>query len=181
MSTKESEIDKAFVKILNELHFKDERIRQLERQVQELNLQLQSQESQTQNINTNKEFYNLNKLLLSNQSTYPNYLNDSNRINSNRYSDKRFKTHSVIRTTKTPSDSFLSGGQTRNDVKAFLSEVKNEIDPKTFKEFIKCIKMLTNKTIPVDKYEIFENVKLLFGEKNKELYKKFEEALGIIT
>lgn len=176
MSTKESEIDKAFVKILNELHFKDERIRQLERQVKELNLQLQSQESQTQNSNTNKEFQNLNKLLLSNQSTYPNYLNDSNR-----YSDKRFKTHSVIRTTKTPSDSFLSGGQTRNDVKAFLSEVKNEIDPQTFKEFIKCIKMLTNKTIPVDKYEIFENVKLLFGEKNKDLYKKFEEALGIKT
>lgn len=184
MATTNTEIDKAFLMILNELNLKDERIRNLERQVREMTLQLNSQERETQYNNTNttnQEFQTISNLIISNQSSLPNYQHESHRINYNSDSDKRIKTHLMNPMTQTPSNSFISGidrGQSRNDVKQFLAEVKKEIDPKTFKEFIKFIKMLTNKNIEVDKKEIFENVRLLLGEKHKILYKRFEDILG---
>ena len=69
--------------------------------------------------------------------------------------------------------------QSRNEVKNYLKEVKDIVDPKLFKEFIKNIKLLTNKTANVNKKVIIENVRNLFGEQYIDLYMKFETILGV--
>ena len=68
----------------------------------------------------------------------------------------------------------------RNDVKSFLSEVKEKISSKDFKEFIKYIKILTDRSNSViNRKEIFDKVKILFGNEYNDLYKKFELILSI--
>ena len=58
--------------------------------------------------------------------------------------------------------------------------MKGQVEPKLFKEFIKNIKLLTNKTgNNVNRKAIIENVKNLFGEQHKDLFLKFEEILGV--
>ena len=64
-------------------------------------------------------------------------------------------------------------------MKNYLKEVKSIVDPKMFKEFIKNIKLLTNKTANVNKKAIIDNVKNLFGDQYIDLYMKFETILGV--
>ena len=64
-------------------------------------------------------------------------------------------------------------------MKNYLKEVKAIVDPKMFKEFIKNIKLLTNKTANVNKKAIIDNVKNLFGDQYIDLYMKFETILGV--
>ena len=68
----------------------------------------------------------------------------------------------------------------RNEVKTFLNEVREKIPSSEFKEFIKFIKVLTDKSnINLNRREIFENVKSLFGNKYRDLYMKFEMLLSV--
>ena len=110
----------------------------------------------------------------------------SNRINYNSDSEKKVKVPLPWPTTQTPSNSFMmtnsgnkDSAQSRNEVKNYLKEVKDIVDPKLFKEFIKNIKLLTNKTANVNKKAIIENVRNLFGEQYIDLYMKFETILGV--
>ena len=69
----------------------------------------------------------------------------------------------------------------KNEVKLYLKEVKEKVEPYIFKEFIKNIKSLTSSKDKngVDKNKIVENVKFLFGDKYKELFIKFESIIGV--
>ena len=68
----------------------------------------------------------------------------------------------------------------RLEIKTFLQEVKEKISSKNFKQFISYIKILTDKNgVVLNRTEIFENVRSLFGNENKDLYSKFELILSI--
>lgn len=68
----------------------------------------------------------------------------------------------------------------RVEVKMFLSEVKEKVEPPIFKEFIKLIKLLTSKNnINVNRIEVISNIENLFGEKYNYLFEKFNKILGL--
>ena len=69
----------------------------------------------------------------------------------------------------------------KNEVKSYLKEVKEKMEPYIFREFIKNIKLLTSSKDKngIDRNKIVENVKFLFGDKYKELFIKFESIIGV--
>ena len=70
----------------------------------------------------------------------------------------------------------------KGDVKMYLKEVKKAVPPEIFKNFIKNIKLLSSSSKDkngIDRNIIIENVRLLFGEKYKNLFVKFESIIGI--
>ena len=176
-----NEIENAFSIILNEINKRDERIKELEEQVMSLKRQLQIKNNQYPSVTVGQT-----NLVPSAQDSPFRQDFLSNRINYNSDSEKKVKVPLTRPTTQTPSNSFMmtnsgnkDSAQSRNDVKNYLKEVKDIVDPKLFKEFIKNIKLLTNKTANVNKKAIIENVKNLFGEEYIELYLKFETILGV--
>ena len=182
--TNNNEIENAFSIILNEINKRDERIKELEEQVTSLKRQLLIKNNQYQPVTVGQT--NLDPS--TQESPFRNINQDflSNRINYNSDSEKKVKVPLPLPTTQTPSNSFMmtnsgnkDSAQSRNEVKNYLKEVKDIVDPKLFKEFIKNIKLLTNKTANVNKKAIIENVRNLFGEQYIDLYMKFETILGV--
>ena len=182
--TNNNEIENAFSIILNEINKRDERIKELEEQVTSLKRQLLIKNNQYQPVTVGQT----NLVPSTQESPFRNINQDflSNRINYNSDSEKKVKVPLPLPTTQTPSNSFMmtnsgnkDSAQSRNEVKNYLKEVKDIVDPKLFKEFIKKIKLLTNKTANVNKKAIIENVRNLFGEQYIDLYMKFETILGV--
>ena len=182
--TNNNEIENAFSIILNEINKRDERIKELEEQVTSLKRQLLIKNNQYQPVTVGQT----NLVPSTQESPFRNINQDflSNRINYNSDSEKKVKVPLPRPTTQTPSNSFMmtnsgnkDSAQSRNEVKNYLKEVKDIVDPKLFKEFIKNIKLLTNKTANVNKKAIIENVRNLFGEQYIDLYMKFETILGV--
>ena len=182
--TNNNEIENAFSIILNEINKRDERIKELEEQVTSLKRQLLIKNNQYQPVTVGQT----NLVPSTQESPFRNINQDflSNRINYNSDSEKKVKVPLPLPTTQTPSNSFMmtnsgnkDSAQSRNEVKNYLKEVKDIVDPKLFKEFIKNIKLLTNKTANVNKKAIIENVRNLFGEQYIDLYMKFETILGV--
>ena len=182
--TNNNEIENAFSIILNEINKRDERIKELEEQVTSLKRQLLIKNNQYQPVTVGQT----NLIPSTQESPFRNINQDflSNRINYNSDSEKKVKVPLPWPTTQTPSNSFMmtnsgnkDSAQSRNEVKNYLKEVKDIVDPKLFKEFIKNIKLLTNKTANVNKKAIIENVRNLFGEQYIDLYMKFETILGV--
>ena len=67
----------------------------------------------------------------------------------------------------------------KKDVKEYLKEVKEKIEPKKFKEFIRNIKLLTSKSeIAPNKEIIIENMRKLFGNEHLDLFLRFEKIIG---
>lgn len=86
--------------------------------------------------------------------------------------------HRNVNITKADSFSMrLANPETRQPIKLFLNEVKLRISSDKFKEFVKCIKLITSKQTN-DRAGLFREVKLLFGEQNVDLYLKFEKILA---
>ena len=182
--TNNNEIENAFSIILNEINKRDERIKELEEQVTSLKRQLLVKNNQYQPVTVGQT----NLVPSTQESPFRNINQDflSNRINYNSDSEKKVKVPLPWPTTQTPSNSFMmtnsgnkDSAQSRNEVKNYLKEVKDIVDPKLFKECIKNIKLLTNKTANVNKKAIIENVRNLFGEQYIDLYMKFETILGV--
>ena len=182
--TNNNEIENAFSIILNEINKRDERIKELEEQVTSLKRQLLIKNNQYQPVTVGQT----NLVPSTQESPFRNINQDflSNRINYNSDSEKKVKVPLPWPTAQTPSNSFMmtnsgnkDSAQSRNEVKNYLKEVKDIVDPKLFKEFIKNIKLLTNKTANVNKKAIIENVRNLFGEQYIDLYMKFETILGV--
>ena len=182
--TNNNEIENAFSIILNEINKRDERIKELDEQVTSLKRQLLIKNNQYQPVTVGQT----NLVPSTQESPFRNINQDflSNRINYNSDSEKKVKVPLPWPTTQTPSNSFMmtnsgnkDSAQSRNEVKNYLKEVKDIVDPKLFKEFIKNIKLLTNKTANVNKKAIIENVRNLFGEQYIDLYMKFETILGV--
>ena len=66
----------------------------------------------------------------------------------------------------------------KKDVKEYLKEVKEKIEPKKFKEFIRNIKLLTSKSeIAPNKEIIIENMRKLFGNEHLDLFLRFEKII----
>lgn len=105
----------------------------------------------------------------------PSYNSDSENI------VKRFQkydnlSHSNENSIKTYNGSYYNS---KAEVKNYLRVVKSMLDPKKFKEFIKNIKMLTNKSNSTfNKNIIVENVRLIFGEEHKDLFIRFKTIIG---
>ena len=182
--TNNNEIENAFSIILNEINKRDERIKELEEQVTSLKRQLLVKNNQYHPVTVGQT----NLVPSTQESPFRNINQDflSNRINYNSDSEKKVKVPLPWPTTQTPSNSFMmtnsgnkDSAQSRNEVKNYLKEVKDIVDPKLFKEFIKNIKLLTNKTANVNKKAIIENIRNLFGEQYIDLYMKFETILGV--
>lgn len=109
----------------------------------------------------------------------------NNTCNTNmiQVNESSYNYNSLTSPTNTKSISIIvndANSQSRNEIKLFLNEVKEKISSRDFKEFIKYIKILTDKSvINVNRKDIFENVKSLFGKEFKDLYEKFELLLSI--
>ena len=67
----------------------------------------------------------------------------------------------------------------KKDVKDYLKEVKEKIEPRKFKEFIRNIKLLTSKSeIAPNKESIVESMRNLFGKEHIDLFLRFEKIIG---
>ena len=73
-----------------------------------------------------------------------------------------------------------NGVQTsKQEVKKYLKDVKERIEPKKFKEFIRNIKLMTAKNNKsINKQIIIESVRNIFGRENLDLFVKFEKIVG---
>ena len=71
-------------------------------------------------------------------------------------------------------------GFSKNDVKLYLKEVKSKLDPDSFHEFIRNIKLLTSSKEEgkIDRRTIVGQVRDLLLEKDGELFEKFKEIIG---
>ena len=65
---------------------------------------------------------------------------------------------------------------TKDEIKLYLKEVQSKLDNKSFREFLRNIKLLTRQNI--DKETIIENARILLLEKDSELFEKFKQILG---
>jgi hypothetical protein len=105
----------------------------------------------------------------------PNYNSDSENI------VKRFQkydnlSHSHENSIKTYNGAYYNS---KTEVKNYLRSVKNILEPKKFKEFIKNIKMLTDKSNSTfNKNIIVENVRIIFGEEHKDFFIRFKTIIG---
>ena len=134
------------------------------------------------NQNMNNNFFNQTKLANhnkikqnNNEFTMENKNNNNNININNNLNDAQIDGSYTIN-----SDSFKR--QSKNEVKIFLKEVKSQLEPPIFKEFMHNIKLLINskdKNNDVDKNTVIEKVRILFGEQYKDLFIKFESIIGI--
>lgn len=192
------EIEQAFSQILNELYKKDNKINELEKEVLMLKNQINVLTKSTNNNNShiNNHFVNYNNehlFQMNNTSShyedvplqselpseYKSPSNSSNRgaitKQTNIYSfNNSFLTNNKTNHNATTKDN----SQWKNDVKKYLNEVKDKVEPNLFHEFIKYIKLMTNKpNSNTNKKEIIDKVKELFGKQHLELFLKFEEIV----
>lgn len=162
----------------------------------------QSQQSTTttrnfSNINPNKSSNNSSSNMVIVSGTYkysptsliPSYSNVSNTCTvPNFNTQNNYQNTSSLSTLNSPGNAsnpyspsnLNDSNASRNEIKLFLVEVKEKIPQREFREFIKYIKILTDKNVGgVNRNEIFESVKKLFGRDYLDLYEKFEYLLSI--
>lgn len=104
----------------------------------------------------------------------PSYNSDSESI-VKRFHNYDNLSHSHGNSAKT----YNSYNNSKTEVKNYLRAVKNILEPRKFKEFIKNIKMLTDKSNSTfNKNIIVENVRIIFGEEHKDLFIRFKTIIG---
>ena len=71
-------------------------------------------------------------------------------------------------------------GFSKADVKSYLKEVKSKLEPNSFREFIRNIKLLTSSKEEgnIDRKSIVEKVRFLLLEKDDDLFEKFKKIIG---
>ena len=72
-------------------------------------------------------------------------------------------------------------GITKIELKSYLKDVKSKLDKESFKTFISNVRLLNNSkgnNNNIDRESIMENVRILFGEKFKNLYEQFKDIIG---
>ena len=105
----------------------------------------------------------------------PSYNSDSENI-VKRFQKYENLSHSHENSIKTYNGSNYNS---KAEVKNYLRAVKNILEPKKFKEFIKNIKMLTDKSnSSFNKNIIYENIKIIFGEEHNDLFIRFKTIIG---
>ena len=73
-------------------------------------------------------------------------------------------------------------GITKIELKSYLKDVKSKLDKERFKTFISNVRLLNNSkgnnNNNIDRESVMENVRILFGEKFKNLYEQFKDIIG---
>ena len=73
-------------------------------------------------------------------------------------------------------------GITKIELKSYLKDVKSKLDKESFKTFITNVRLLNNSkgnnNNNIDRESVMENVRILFGEKFKNLYEQFKDIIG---
>ena len=127
---------------------------------------------------SNKNNIRSNSYMLSNSQNKINYNSDTEKVVNKRFPGYDNLSHSNDRSLLT----YNGGGSqasTKAEVKNYLKEVKQKIEPWKFKEFIRNIKLLTSKNnTTINKDIIVESVRILFGDEHKDLFIKFESIIG---
>lgn len=68
--------------------------------------------------------------------------------------------------------------KSKNEIKYFLKEVKNKLSVSAFNQFIKAVKLLSKNNSKSNRTQVIESVRLMFGEKNDDLFQRFQVILG---
>ena len=141
------------------------------------------------NINQNQIRKNKADVGVGSFRTDNNYFPQTNSLNQFKVNnnqnmlEKKYEIKSDNLTEGVRENSLTENSQihSKNEVKQYLKEVKQKVEPHIFKEFIKNIKLLTSsrETNGIDKNIIVENVQSLFGEQYKDLFIKFESIIGV--
>ena len=169
-------IQNAFSTIISELNSKDIRIKELEEKVNFLQSKLDSlQKNYQTNLQNNKyqnnfQNYNTNSPINENNNHLNNHIN---RIN--------YENNEINRTpTNSTSSRAGTGNWAKIEVKKYLEEVKSRVNKNLFFLFVEKIRLLTGKKANHDKFEIINEVKILFGSEYYDLYEKLEKIIGKI-
>ena len=169
-------IQNAFSTIISELNSKDIRIKELEEKVNFLQSKLDSlQKNYQTNLQNNKyqnnfQNYNTNSPINENNNHLNNHIN---RIN--------YENNEINRTpTNSTSSRAGTGNWAKIEVKKYLEEVKSRVNQDLFQKFVEKIRLLTGKKANHDKFEIINEVKILFGSEYYDLYEKLEKIIGKI-
>ena len=169
-------IQNAFSTIISELNSKDIRIKELEEKVNFLQSKLDSlQKNYQTNWQNNKyqnnfQNYNTNSPINENNNHLNNHIN---RIN--------YENNEINRTpTNSTSSRAGTGNWAKIEVKKYLEEVKSRVNKNLFQKFVEKIRLLTGKKANHDKFEIINEVKILFGSEYYDLYEKLEKIIGKI-
>jgi hypothetical protein len=181
------EVEHAFSQILNELYKKDSRINELEKEIANLKQQIHFI-SKNNNTNINNSYGKHNVNMFDEIPLRSELMSTFKASNSRGASNK-----GVSLQNNSVNNSFLVSGsncsskdntQWKNEVKKYLNDVKEKVEPELFREFIKYIKVMTSKNnnnnsrnnsnSKSNKKEIVNKVKELFGEKYIDLYHQFE-------
>lgn len=132
--------------------------------VAESNLLISSFNKERENPNKSRSFITNDK-----EIEIPNSPNDINQIireNQYIYSPTNYSMNSKN----------FESNDNRVEIKDFLLTVKSKVPADSFKDFIKYLKLLTQKNDNIDKNEIMYEVKRIFYN-NNDLYDKFERII----
>lgn len=169
-------IQNAFSTIISELNSKDIRIKELEEKVNFLQSKLDSlQKNYQTNLQNNKyqnnfQNYNTNSPINENNNHLNNHINRTN-----------YENNEINRTpTNSTSSRAGTGNWAKIEVKKYLEEVKSRVNKNLFQKFVEKIRLLTGKKANHDKFEIINEVKILFGSEYYDLYEKLEKIIGKI-
>ena len=169
-------IQNAFSTIILELNSKDIRIKELEEKVNFLQSKLDSlQKNYQTNLQNNKyqnnfQNYNTNSPINENNNHLNNHINRTN-----------YENNEINRTpTNSTSSRAGTGNWAKIEVKKYLEEVKSRVNKNLFQKFVEKIRLLTGKKANHDKFEIINEVKILFGSEYYDLYEKLEKIIGKI-
>jgi hypothetical protein len=137
--------------------------------------------SETKNSNNNLNTKDSNSISGSASKPTRTILSPINPHNNNsNIASEPEKNHNYSTNNFRKDNNIANDSSSRNEVKYFLNEVKEKIPARDFKEFIKYIKILTDKSqVCLNRKEILDNVKSLFGNKQKDLYLRFEQLLSV--
>jgi hypothetical protein len=192
MPNPSANINKALIYIRNEFSKKDKKIKELEMQVVQLENQINLLLNKKNNNNNNSK--NINNNMIYNEENIGDNYAYGRQFSSSFISNEKNKPLNIegqVRAQNpnegqrensvTTYNSIKFQGHSKLEVKAYLKEVKEKVDPPIFKEFIKNIKSLTNSKDKSGIYKniVVEKVKLLFGEQYKDLFIKFQSIIGI--
>ena len=112
---------------------------------------------------------------IQNQINYKNQNNFMMKLQKYEQNNDDAQSQSSIKAVK----NFSIREFTKNKIKLYLKEVQSKLDYKSFREFIRNIKLLTmsNKEPNIDKEIIIEKIRILLLEKDSELFEKFIQIL----
>ena len=137
------------------------------------------------NINKNNALWNKEGNIRKNYQSNSNNQYQINENNQNDYmaSQQKYNEMNNEGQRENSIKTWNSGnyhGFSKTDVKSYLKEVKSKLDPDSFHDFIRNIKLLTSSKEQgnIDRKGIVDRVRILLLETDDELFEKFKKIIG---